>query len=807
MAKKRKHEQKEYSDEVYDSNIEQVEISDYTLDKVFRYGVNVCVARACASLDDGLNSVRRRIIWNMYNDNKLLPNGRFVKATEFLFQTARYHPHGNQSIEKTFGNMIKPWESNAPLIIVDNNSGSLTGDDAAAPRYLDAKLSMYCYKCFFEEFDETIIDMVPNYINTCKEPVVLPAKYPNFLVSMITGIAWGNTIDIPPFNLEESFRLTQALLENPDMTKVYLFPDSPRGYDVIDDGTILDTCGERTGGTVRIRAIVEYVEEGNYLTVTGFPEQTTMDQIIKQIYDLIQNKTIIGIVDIADKSNIDVTEFWIYLKKDADPYEIRDILYKKTSLGGSANISFNFADRTKMTPMNLKEAILEWIDRRIDVKQRYYIKKLSDTKERKVKLSALVDILSNRRKLNKAIDLIEKSEEDSDIIQQLREDMGYNSLQAELISEMSLKQKSKSRLAKYKQELEIIDERIIEIESLVRSKQKIKDKIYEELEEGIKLFGKPRNCRIVKASDLKKHVVHFRLVITKKYVKKLSINGKIIGYVDSDDEVIAYYPDVTEDSDIYIADTLGKFYRLNLSKISSNDVVNKGTELISLGVKGDVVRAINISPEMKTENYIENCSMIIFTTSGIIKASPLSQYMKARGEIQGILLNPNDEVCYVCIYDKSKPETRQKLIYTKNGMGIVIDLTHVNETDRLTKGVRHLKLDDDTIRGICDSDGVDEIYVITEKGYGKRCNLDDILTASKRKDNMVRLTGLNDGDSVFKILPVTDETEKSTIAFHMQSGEKKEILCSDIEKTTRISKGKKLVGVRRGDAIMKIKIN
>lgn len=807
MKKRQKKSQKEYSIEVYNSNIEDVDVADYTLDKVFRYGVNVCVARACASLDDGLNSVRRRIIWNMYNDHKLLPNGRFVKVPEFLFQTARYHPHGNQSIEKTFGNMIKPWESNALLIAVDNNSGSLTGDASAAVRYLDAKLSAYCYKCFFEEFDETIIDMVPNYINTCMEPVVLPAKYPNFLVSLTTGIAWGNTIDIPPFNLEEAFRLTQALLENPDMSKVYLFPDSPRGYDIIDTGIIQDVCDSDTGGTVKIRAVINYVEDGNYLTVTGFPEQTTMDQIIKQIYDLKQNKVIIGITDIADKSSIENTEFWIYLKKDANPEQIKDILYKKTDLEGSARISFNFADRTKMTPMNLKEAILEWIDRRIDVKQRYYIKKLSDTKERKVKLSALVDILSDRKKLNRAIDLIESSEEDSDIIQTLRTDMGYNSLQAGLISDMSLKQKSKSRLIKYKQELEEIDNRISEIESLVRSKQKIKDKIYDELEEGIKLFGKPRNCRIIKSSDLKKYVIHFRLVITKKYVKKLSINGKVIGYVDGDDEVIAYYSDVTEDNDIYVADTLGKFYKLNLSKLPSNDAVNKGTELLSLGIKGDVVRAMNISPDIKDDEYIQNCSMVTFTSSGIIKSSPLAQYTKARGEIQGILLSPDDSVCYVCIYDKSKPETRQKLIYTKNGMGIVIDLQYVNETDRLTKGTRHLKLDDDDIRGICDSDGVNEIYVITEKGYGKRCNLDDILTASKRKDNLSRLTGLNDGDVVFKVLPVTEDTENSKIVFHMQSGEKKEVLCSEIEKTTRVSKGKKLIGVRRGDSIVKIKIN
>ena len=159
------------------------------------------------------------------------------------------------------------------------------------------------------------------------------------------------------------------------------------------------------------------------------------------------------------------------------------------------------------------------------------------------------------------------------------------------------------------------------------------------------------------------------------------------------------------------------------------------------------------------------------------------------------------------MHDKTVPGSNQKLVYTKNGMGIVIDLNTVTRTDRLTKGTQHLKLEGDIIRGICDSDGVSEVYIITAKGYGKRCDLDDILTASKRKDNMARLTGLNDGDEVFRVLPVNDETSQTKIVFHMQSGEKKEVLCSDIEKTTRISKGKKLIGVKRGDAIMKIKLN
>ena len=180
--------------------------------------------------------------------------------------------------------------------------------------------------------------MVPNYIQTCYEPVVLPARYPNFLVGLTTGIGWGNSIDIPPFNLEESFRLTQALLENPDMTGVYLFPDSPRGYDVIDNGTIKDIC-EKGIGTVKIRAKLEYEPDGNYIVVYGFTEGTTMDKIIEQISELIEKKQIIGIKDIHDKSSVGYAECWIYLKKDTDPDQIIDTLYKKTGLEGQANIN------------------------------------------------------------------------------------------------------------------------------------------------------------------------------------------------------------------------------------------------------------------------------------------------------------------------------------------------------------------------------------------------------------------------------------------------------------------------------------
>ena len=182
----------EETQELYDQNIELMDAGDYTMKQVLNYGVNISVARGCPMLWDGLIPVVRKFLWTMYHDRKLLPDRRIQKALEFLPATAKYHPHGDQSILTAFENVTKSWENSVMYIEIDGNEGSVAGDGAAAPRYLDARLSQYSFKCFFEEFDESIIEMQPNYLRSDIEPVVFPAKYPNFLLNLTTGIAWGS---------------------------------------------------------------------------------------------------------------------------------------------------------------------------------------------------------------------------------------------------------------------------------------------------------------------------------------------------------------------------------------------------------------------------------------------------------------------------------------------------------------------------------------------------------------------------------------------------------------------------------------
>lgn len=804
-AKVKKVKNEKIPVEVWSSNIQDVDMEEYTKEKVLKYGINVSVARSCSSLEDGLNPARRRIIWTMYHDHNLLPSGRYVKVPEFLYHTAKYHPHGNLTIENTFGNMVKPWETNAPLLDISGNEGSLTGDESAAPRYLDAKLSLYCYKCFFEEFDQDIVDMVPNYIKTDVEPIWLPSKYPNFLLTLSTGIAWGNSIDIPPFNLTEVFRLTQSLLEHSEMTKVHLFPDSPRGYDIIDDGNIQEIC-DKGNGTIKIRAKLVYHEDGNYISVTGFPEETAMDPIIQDIHELVQKKELVGIEDVADKSDLENTEFWILLKKkDANPDLIIDTLYKKTKLEYYAAIELNFAERTTMLRLGLKDAILEWIERRIDYKQRLAIKKLSRLKERKHVLEALI-AMTNPKEFREVTDIIRNSESDEEANELLCKRYKFTSYQANIVSEIRLKQNNKGRREKLEKEYSEIDEKIAHMEGLVRSKKKIKEEIYDELEEGIKLFGKPRCCKVIKRSSLKKLKLKFRIVVTKRYIKKLSLGNKLVGSIGSDDEIVQYYPVVEDGSIIYLVDEYGKVYPINIDKLPPNDLTGKGTELKSVvGISGDVIRVFLTNEELLKN--LDKVRLAMFTETGIIKVTPLEQYIRTKSSIiQGILLNQGDKVCYACLTGSTDELNVQKLIYTKQGMGIVTNLNNINVTDRLTKGTRYLKLNDgDVVKGVCDAT-TDQVCIITEKGYGKVCDLDEIFNSTKRKADMIRLTGLNDGDEVKMILPVDEVFNQSKIRVYLQSGEKKEIDATDIKKTTRISKGQKLIPVKRGDAIIRIKI-
>ena len=287
----KKKEEIDYS--IYNQNIERCDTGEYLKDIVTKYGINVSVFRACSMIIDGLTPGQRRRLYTFYIKGAF-PDKPYVKVDDLLGPVAGLHPHGKQSIEKTFINDIKSWESNVLLYDTSGNTGSLIGGKigrASATRYLSSRLSKYAMKCFFDEFDPAICEMVPSATRQQLEPVVIPSRYPHFWLSLSTGIAWGNAISVPPFNLIEVFKLTEALIKNPKMEGVYLYPDSPRGYDIIENDDILSIC-ESGNGTLKIQARMDYCEENGmrYIDVSGFPDQTDLDKIMTQINKMILDK-------------------------------------------------------------------------------------------------------------------------------------------------------------------------------------------------------------------------------------------------------------------------------------------------------------------------------------------------------------------------------------------------------------------------------------------------------------------------------------------------------------------------------------
>ena len=791
-------------------SLKVVETSEYCRQNMIIYGMNISVLRQFARLEDGLNPVKRRLLWTMYHDHKLNPDGRYVKVPEFIGHVSKYHPHGD--ISSTFECMSRPWENNVPLVDVSGNKGSQAGEGAANPRYLDAKLSTYAWECFFSEFDEDTTDMTDNYIRSDKEPIFLPSKYPNFLLNTSSGIGWGFSCSYPPFNLTEAFRLTQALIKNPEMTNVYLFPDSPRGYNIIDDDTIIKVCDSGIG-TIKTEANIEYIEEDHLLYVDGFPEKIMFENIMVKIAELMKQKKLSGIANLADTSTIsetsddEIPSFVIELKKGVNPYQVIDELFSaNVGLRNSTSLAFFFAERTRLSQYGLKGAILEWIDRRIVTKQKYYIKKLGQLQQRKHVLEGIIPILEDPKKYDRIHDIVRHSEDDEESIQKLKAEFHLTSYQCTILIDVRIKDSSKKRLQKIIAELEDIKKKSVEYREIVSSKDRIKDVIYQELEKGIEMFGKPRACKIIKEDERERPELFYRIVITKKYVKKLSVGGKQIGLISPDDDIIGYYPEVSENDALIVVDDLGKVYRIPVKKLASNDASSKGTEMISaVGLKGNAIRSILINKDMLKRQ--ENVVIGMFTERGIVKTSPITQYITNKTEIQGILLNPGDKVCWAHVYETTNSEdSDQQLVYTKNGFGISINMDNITIQDRLTKGTQHLKLDDDDIvRGVSQVSLTDDVFVLTTKGYGKVCELASIFEASKRRQDMIRITSLHDGDDVFRIMPIPSQDTDITV--HLRSGEKKEFSVKDIEKLTRLSKGKKLVPVRQGDSIYRIKLS
>jgi len=794
MGKNKKHTEINYDNEKIITN----NIGDLCTEIVKIYAANVNLLRYVPTLVDGLLPVERRILFTMYR-NKIFHNGKFTKVATITGDTMKVHPHGDGPIYDSLVKLAQPWNNLLCTIDGKGNFGTITGSPAAASRYIEAKLSYYAWKCFFEEYDENIVDMKPNYSNDFMEPEYLPSRYPNILINGSFGIGYGISCSIPTYNFTEVCELTKKLMDDPYYEDITLIPDSPTGAMIVDEGQF-KKISEEGKGSFKMRGEIEIDYENNILTIKSVPFQAKANEIKRNIIQLFKDNKLQGLKRINDRSGSrSGVHIEFHLKKEIDPEAIKYLIYKKTKMEDSYSVRFKFIDDLKYHDCSIRSILLEWIEYRRETKRKIFNQKLTEAKERQHILEILLFIL-NKDNAEKTLSIIKNAENRKEIIWKLMKEYGITSLQAQTIADMRLSAFSKEAVKSYKDEMKEIQEKIEEYEKIIRSNKKIDKIIKEELDEGIKLFGSERKSKIINIDGEQKirdtnHIVVFTL---NGFVKKLSDTVTSVGFINQDDYPIEII-EARNTSHLLLFDESGKISKLPIHVLQNHELNSEGERLAKFcKINGRITSIIPKPTEEILNNLKVPVYFLMITKDGIIKKTLAQDYANIKNELLGIIIKEGDKLRSVKLLAGDK----DIVIYTSKGFGIRITSGEIKETSRLTKGITAIDMEEgEEVVGMdIINDQHKYLFMLTNKGTGKKSELNSF-PIKERKTKPLRLLTLEENEEVLLVKPVKGN-EKFNV--YMKNGIE-QINIEEVPVLPRLSKGKKLIGVRKGDVIIDIK--
>lgn len=786
MAKEKNSHLKNLTDNDYINidNIETANIAELNTENMKLYGANINLARVFPDVHDGLKLVERRILYSMYAITKAYR--KKYKVNKICGDVMSIHPHGDASIAGTLVRLTQPWNMVIPYIDGRGNFGNIKGDDAAASRYLEAELSKYALDCFFSDWNSSLVLMEETYNKDMMEPVYLPTKYPNCLLSSADGLGFGPATHIPTFNFEEVMQATIQLIKNPKYEPV-LIPDITTGCLVVDEGKFKEIC-ETGRGTFRMRAEIVKDEEKKVIVIKSIPFQVSLSAIKEKIKDLIDDKTIPGFKDIKDYTASKI-HLELYFRPEVDLSNIISILYTKTDLQKTYPVQMKMVDNFAIVDFSVKSALLRWIDTRIQFKRKMYIRKLVDLEQRTHILNILILILSGKN-AEKTLKIIKGSSRE-EIVNALMKEYGISSLQAKEISNMRLNAFSKTAYAEYQDEIKENEKLHKEYIKYVKSPDKIKDIIIKELEEGIKKYSSPRRSRVVKLGKESKYSdFEAQLIFTKNgYVKKLNTKAKNIGTLGETDEPVDIKR-INNQEEIVIFDKRGCVHTLEVGQIKQDDSYTIGTPLSTyININGSPVSL------MKRSDITDKTAFIFITKNGIIKKTTADNFA-FKNSIIAITLKPDDELVSVIALNKD----RDIIAYSKYGNGLRFNTSEIPTSKRMAMGVIAFNLaKEDRIIGVDEVGKADKyLCIITEKGYVKKCTL-DVLSSKKRRSEPVSIISLYGKDTVHSMLNCTDGDVVKVIT----KKETFDIAVNELPVQLKYQSGDKIIPVKKTDMIIK----
>lgn len=791
------------SEDVYNKNIIELPIDKQCEEYSKIFAANVNILRQIPWLASGLKINETRILYNLYLMKAFPTSTRPVKCKTLIGNTTNYHPHGDGSIESSIANMSQPWKVNCPLIAMTGNKGNASGGGQAAPRYLDCRMSEYAFDCFFKDYDDAVIDFKPSYTGEFEEPeYVLPARFPHLLLNNSYSIAQGVASAIYPCNFNEVMNLTIRLISNPELplSECVLYPDSPTGCDIVDDGNFPYICMEGEG-SYTMQGRCEIDEKRNEIHIYSTPLFTNVNKIMDQLIKLKEDK-ILDITGFRTESRKDTEVHRIVeLKKGIDPYKALQIIFRKTHLRLSKHVSMKFIDGYNMVDHNMKTLLLDWLDFRRDYIRRIKNHELNNKREKMHLLEAIL-IIYNDKNYDKTVGYIKKAPNKQAIVDYLMNQFKVTSIQADKISEMSLHRFSKESQAKYRDEVAVLKKEIPALEELIRDKSKIDNEIIEQLKEGINKFGTPRKSRIIKIGKndkLIKDSKHQIVLTEENYIKKLSEEASRAGKIGAlkDGDIPIDIINVNNSDVLVIFDIFGNVSKISVSDIPVNDSKSYGHKIHALveGMYDDIIsiKAFKSESEIKASKD----EVLFVTQNGLAKRIKVKDLTTVRKTVKCISIKDGDKLQVVKIIK----EPTDLLIYSSDGYGVRVRSEDVREASKTAMGSIVYRLKDDSkVIGCEEISSKDKgMMIITSKGNAKLCELTNFPLSDN--GNPLILIKLNKAEYIEVIKCVKG---KEQFSLFMRSGVFN-ISVEDLGKPMpRLAKGVKTVPIRKGDKIVKI---
>ncbi len=723
--------------EFKDQKIIDVHMEKEVKTSFINYAMSVIVSRALPDVRDGLKPVHRRILYAMFEDSLTYNNPYRKSATTVGNVLGRYHPHGDAAVYDSMVRLAQPFSMRYTLVDGQGNFGNIDGDQAAAYRYTEARLTRMAND-MMTDIDKDVVNFLPNFDNKLKEPEVLPSRFPNLLVNGSVGIAVGMATNIPPHNLNEVIDGAIYLMDNPDCEIADLMqfikgPDFPTYATICGSRGIYDTY--MTGhGKIIVRAKAEIDEDKRRIIITEIPYQVNKQLLVESMAACHKDKRIDGITDLRDETGKDGMRIVVEYRRDANGQVILNQLYKYTQLQDT--FAANMLAIVNGVPkiLNLKEMLS------------YYVEHQKDVVERRVKYDlnkalAEMHIFEGYKiaidHIDEIIKMIRASESIPDAREKLIAAFGLSEAQAQAIVEMPLGRLSGLERAKIEERLAKLTALVAELQGILADETKaaIKQIIKDDLSKIKERFGDARRTELVpweEEIDYEDLIEQHTCVISlthEGYIKRQNSDvysaqrrgGKgIIGTTTKEEDFVEKIMAVDSHSFLLMFTTKGKIYTTKAYAIPEAGRTSKGTYMANLLELDDGEK---VTAMISVKEFAENDYLLFITKKGTVKRTPLSEYESRRkgGKI-ALLLDEDDELVYV----RHTTGSDDIIIATRNGNATRFDENDARPMGRGARGVRGIRLEDgDEVVGAVLVEDDKKLITITENGFGKRSDFDE----------------------------------------------------------------------------------